>query len=136
MRALWLVLRKGRLGQTYNIGGHNQKTNLEVVREICALMDKMIHQGQGQLGNAARSEESRTSCASLIKYVMDRPGHDLRYAIDASKIEHELGWRPKETFDSGLKKTVQWYLENQEWCHRVQDGRYRRGRLGVEVDTD
>jgi len=117
-RALYKVVTEGEVGETYNIGGHNEKQNIEVVNTICALLDEL-----------APSQHS--PYANLITYVADRPGHDLRYAIDASKIERELGWRPEETFDSGIRKTVQWYLDNLEWCRRVQDGSYQRERLGT-----
>jgi len=118
-RALRLVLEKGAIGETYNIGGHNEKTNLEVVQTICALLDELAPESPGM------------PHASLITFVIDRPGHDVRYAIDAGKIQRELGWAPDETFDSGIRKTVQWYLDNGEWCRRVQDGSYRRERLGT-----
>ncbi len=118
-RALRLVLEQGRLGETYNIGGHNERTNLEVVQTICALLDELV------------PDSHYTPHASLITFVADRPGHDQRYAIDASKIERELGWRPQETFESGLRKTVQWYLDNRSWWQRVQDGSYRGERLGL-----
>jgi dTDP-glucose 4,6-dehydratase len=120
-RALCLVLKEGVVGETYNIGGHNEKRNIEVVRSICALLEELHPQ---KPGGVARYED-------LIAFVADRPGHDLRYAIDASKIQRELGWTPQETFDSGLRKTVQWYLENQAWCRHVQDGSYQRERLGA-----
>lgn len=116
-RALYKVVTTGVVGQTYNIGGHNEKTNLEVVQTICRLLNEL----------APRN----TDYNGLITHVTDRPGHDRRYAIDASKIERELNWIPSETFESGLRKTVQWYLDNQEWCRRVQDGSYQRERLGV-----
>lgn len=117
--ALLLVLEKGRLGETYNIGGHNEKMNLDVVHTICDLVDEF------------RPDKKAGSRRRLISYVKDRPGHDKRYAIDASKIGKELGWKPAETFESGLKKTVAWYLgEAEQWCKRVQDGSYRRERLG------
>jgi dTDP-glucose 4,6-dehydratase len=113
------VLRSGHPGETYNIGGHNEKTNIEVVRGICRLLDEL-------------APDSRVpDRESLITYVKDRPGHDLRYAIDASKIERELGWTPRETFDTGLRKTVQWYLDSAQWCEHVQDGSYRGERLGL-----
>lgn len=118
-RALWEVLQKGSLGKTYNIGGLNEKTNLEVVHTICAILDDLI------------PDSPYGPHAELITHVTDRPGHDRRYAIDASKIERELGWKPDETFESGLRKTIQWYLENPEWSRRVQDGSYQRQRLGV-----
>ena len=120
-RALRLVLIEGRLGETYNIGGHNERTNLQVVNAICEVLD-------GLLPNAPHVPH-----ASLITFVADRPGHDQRYAIDAGRIEDELGWAPVETFESGLRKTVQWYLENLDWCRRVQDGSYQRQRLGLEA---
>lgn len=118
-RALRLVLERGRLGETYNIGGHNERTNLEVVQGICALLDELLPQ------SAHRPH------AKLITFVADRPGHDKRYAIDASKIERELGWRPRESFESGLRKTVQWYLGHRDWWQRVLDGSYRGERLGL-----
>jgi len=122
-RALYQVLTKGRVGQTYNIGGHNERRNIDVVKTICALLDELAPAP----GLIPRSR--------LITFVADRPGHDLRYAIDASKIERELGWRPQETFESGIRKTVQWYLDNQEWCRRVQDGSYQRERLGITTNV-
>ncbi len=118
-RALRLVLEKGRLGETYNIGGHNERTNLEVVQAICTLLDELV------------PGSSHAPHAKLITFVTDRPGHDRRYAIDAGKIERELGWRPHETFESGLRKTVQWYLDHRGWWQRVLDGSYRGERLGV-----
>ncbi len=118
-RALILAAERGRPGETYAIGGHNERRNIDVVRAICALVDKLAP-------NAAIGSRER-----LITYVSDRPGHDLRYAIDASKIERDLGWRPAETLESGLRKTVEWYLANQEWWKRVRSGIYRGERLGV-----
>lgn len=118
-KALWLVLREGKIGETYNIGGHNEKTNLEVVHQLCKILDELLPNSPYFPHN------------SLIIFVKDRPGHDQRYAIDASKIHRELGWKPEETFETGLKKTVQWYLENQKWCQRVMDGSYRGERLGL-----
>lgn len=119
-RALRLVLETGKNGQTYNIGGHNEKTNLEVVKTICSLLDKLV------------PESPYIPHESLITYVADRPGHDVRYAIDANKIENDLGWTPDETFETGIEKTIQWYLDNSEWCQHVQDGSYQRERLGSE----
>ena len=110
-RALRLVLEKGKAGETYNIGGRCEKTNLEVVQTICAILDEVF--------------PSRAPHASLISFVADRPGHDYRYAIDASKIERELGWLPEESFDSGIRKTVRWYLDNPEWVNHVTSGAYR-----------
>ncbi|MFW2161318.1 dTDP-glucose 4,6-dehydratase [Acinetobacter beijerinckii] len=120
-RALYQVITQGTVGETYNIGGHNEKQNLEVVKTICKILDELRPQNNSQ------------SYKSLITFVKDRPGHDLRYAIDAAKIEHELGWKPKETFETGIRKTVEWYLNNLEWCRHVQDGSYQRERLGVNV---
>jgi len=116
--ALRLVLDQGKPGETYNIGGHNERTNLQVVNGICALLDEFAPRGEG-------------SYATQLTYVKDRPGHDKRYAIDAGKIERELGWKPQETFESGLRKTVQWYLDNRDWCEQVQSDKYRRERLGA-----
>lgn len=115
-RALYKVATEGKIGETYNIGGHNEKQNIEVVHTICEILDQLV--------------PSDTSYSSLITYVTDRPGHDRRYAIDASKIAKELNWQPEETFESGIRKTVQWYLDNHEWCQNVQDGSYQRERLG------
>jgi dTDP-glucose 4,6-dehydratase len=120
-RALLKVVSEGQVGETYNIGGHNEQKNLDVVRAICALLEELAPQKPAGI---ARYED-------LITYVQDRPGHDLRYAIDASKIERELGWVPQETFETGLRKTVQWYLDNLDWCRRVQDGSYQGQRLGA-----
>ena len=116
-RALLLVNEKGVPGETYNVGGHNERTNLEVVKTICAILDELRPRQQGKY------EE-------LITYVTDRPGHDLRYAIDSSKLMGELGWRPRENFDTGIRKTVQWYLENEWWWGPIHAGRYSGERLG------
>ncbi|WP_158137639.1 dTDP-glucose 4,6-dehydratase [Vibrio metschnikovii] len=116
-RALYKVVTEGKVGETYNIGGHNEKKNVEVVESICAILDALV--------------PKMTSYAEQITYVQDRPGHDRRYAIDSSKMQKELGWTPIETFDTGLKKTIQWYLDNQEWCRNIQDGSYQGERLGV-----
>lgn len=121
-RALVEVVSKGQVGETYNIGGHNEKRNLEVVETICALLDELV---------PLESDPAQPrSYKELITFVKDRPGHDRRYAIDASKIERELGWVPQETFETGLRKTVQWYLDNREWWQRVLSGEYQLGRLG------
>ena len=121
-RALLTVLMEGIPGETYNIGGHNEVKNIDVVRNICRILDEK--EGLEKPGNVNQFED-------LIEFVADRPGHDVRYAIDATKISNELGWQPKETFESGLAKTVDWYLNNQEWCNNTQAGNYQRQRLGV-----
>jgi len=123
-QALYKVLTEGRVGETYNIGGHNEKRNIEVVHAICDLLEEL----------GADKPLGVKHYRDLIENVDDRPGHDLRYAIDASKIEVELGWKPAETFESGLRKTVKWYLGNRSWCQRVQDGSYKRERLGHRVE--
>jgi len=111
--AIRRVLKAGKLGKTYNVGGWNEKPNLEVVNTICCILDEL------------RPKSDGSSYASQITYVKDRPGHDRRYAIDATKLERELGWKPAETFDTGIRKTVQWYLDNQEWTNGVLSGSYR-----------
>jgi dTDP-glucose 4,6-dehydratase len=111
--AIRRVLETGRLGETYNIGGWNEKPNIEIVNTVCALLDELQPKADG------------SPYANQISYVTDRPGHDRRYAIDAGKIERELGWKPQETFETGIRKTVQWYLENSEWVQNVQSGAYR-----------
>ncbi|EHD0129989.1 dTDP-glucose 4,6-dehydratase [Vibrio alginolyticus] len=120
-RALYKVVNEGEVGETYNIGGHNEKANIEVVKTICALLEEL------QPNKPAGVE----SYESLITYVKDRPGHDVRYAIDATKIAQELGWTPEETFESGIRKTVEWYLNNPQWWQRVLDGSYSLERLGA-----
>jgi dTDP-glucose 4,6-dehydratase len=120
VRALLKVVESGIVGETYNIGGFNEKQNLEVVKTICQLLTELVE-----------PENSKSfDYASLITFVKDRPGHDVRYAIDATKIENELGWHPSETFESGIRKTVEWYLNNKKWCNNVQSGSYQRERLG------
>ena len=119
-RALYKVVSEGKLGETYNIGGFNEKQNIEVVNTICNHLNDLI----------VDKPEGLSDFNELITYVTDRPGHDVRYAIDANKINKELGWHPEETFDSGIKKTIEWYLANLEWCKHVQDGSYQRERLG------
>ena len=116
-RALWLIDRKGKVGETYNIGGRNERTNLQVVRAICRILDELRPKASG-------------SYADQITFVTDRPGHDLRYAIDADKLRSELGWEPREDFDSGLKLTVKWYLENDWWWRPIREGKYSGERLG------
>ncbi|MGO3643654.1 MAG: dTDP-glucose 4,6-dehydratase [Pseudoalteromonas sp.] len=115
-RALYKVVTEGIVGETYNIGGHNEKQNLEVVQTICEILDTLV--------------PKESEYAEQITYVADRPGHDRRYAIDSSKMNEELNWTPMETFETGLRKTIEWYLKNQQWCKNVQDGSYQRERLG------
>jgi len=119
-RALYQVVTQGKIGETYNIGGFNEKQNIEVVRTICELLEEL----------APNKPQGVAHYADLITHVTDRAGHDVRYAIDASKIQRELGWTPQETFESGIRKTVQWYLDNQAWWQRVLDGSYKLERLG------
>ncbi|NNP74026.1 dTDP-glucose 4,6-dehydratase [Acinetobacter defluvii] len=120
-RALYKVVTEGKVGETYNIGGHNEKQNIEVVTTICKILDEL------------KPQKNQLPYESLITFVKDRPGHDLRYAIDAAKIANHLGWKPEETFETGIRKTVEWYLGNLDWCRRVQDGSYQRERLGVNA---
>ncbi|HCM0979940.1 TPA: dTDP-glucose 4,6-dehydratase [Vibrio parahaemolyticus] len=120
-RALYKVVTEGEIGETYNIGGHNEKANIEVVKTICALLEEL----RPDKPAGVKSYES------LITYVKDRPGHDVRYAIDATKIAQELNWTPEETFESGIRKTVEWYLNNPQWWQRVLDGSYSLERLGA-----
>lgn len=123
-RALVKVVTEGEVGETYNIGGHNEKRNIEVVHTVCSLLEELAP--DQKTAGVARYED-------LITFVKDRPGHDVRYAIDASKIERELDWKPEETFATGLRKTVAWYLNNQEWWQRVLNGDYQLGRLGEKA---
>ncbi|HBV76733.1 MULTISPECIES: dTDP-glucose 4,6-dehydratase [Vibrio] len=116
-RALYKVVTEGKVGETYNIGGHNEKQNIEVVQTICSILDELV--------------PVERKYAEQITYVTDRPGHDRRYAIDSTKMSKELNWTPVESFETGLRKTVQWYLDNQVWCQNVQDGSYQRERLGT-----
>jgi dTDP-glucose 4,6-dehydratase len=122
-RALYTVVTQGEVGETYNIGGHNEKRNLQVVETICDLLEEL----------APQKPEGVERYRDLITFVKDRPGHDMRYAIDASKIGRELGWTPAETFETGMRKTVTWYLNNREWWQRVLSGAYRLERLGEAV---
>lgn len=119
-RALVLVAKEGAIGETYNIGGHNEKANIDVVKEICKLLEELVPEKPNGISNYN----------DLITFVADRPGHDLRYAIDASKIKRELGWVPQETFETGLRKTVEWFLQNRTWWERVLDGSYSLVRIG------
>ena len=119
-KAILQVLEKGKVGEDYNIGGHNEITNLEVVKTLCEVLDELVPDSR------FRPHEN------LIQHVTDRPGHDRRYAIDASKIQNQLGWKPQESFETGLRKTVKWYLENNDWVERVMSGAYRGERLGLE----
>jgi dTDP-glucose 4,6-dehydratase len=119
-RALVKVATEGVIGETYNIGGHNEKRNLEVVQTICTLLEELV----------PTKPEGVRAYSDLITFVKDRPGHDVRYAIDASKIARELGWQPQESFETGMRKTVQWYLENTTWWQRVLSGDYQLNRIG------
>lgn len=119
VKALRLILEKGTVGETYNIGGHSERTNRQVVEAICSVLNELVPAPTGK------------SYASSIEYVADRLGHDKRYAIDASKIEADLGWVPNESFETGLRKTIQWYIENKEWCQHIQDRYPRRQRIGL-----
>lgn len=118
-QAIQTVLATGKCGETYNIGGHNEMPNIRIVQTICRILDDLRPRADGK------------PYSDQITYVADRPGHDRRYAIDAGKIGRELGWLPQETFDTGIQKTVQWYLSNPEWCERVTSGKYRQERLGI-----
>lgn len=119
--ALYQVITKGKIGETYNIGGHNERRNIDVVESICSLLDELVPEKRQGIAHYNR----------LITFVSDRPGHDKRYAIDAGKIERELGWSPKETFESGLCKTVKWFLKNEDWWRNILDNRYQGERLGI-----
>jgi dTDP-glucose 4,6-dehydratase len=118
-RAIERVLERGTPGEVYNVGGHNERTNLDVVRTICALLDDTV------------PDSPHAPHEGLVEFVTDRPGHDRRYAIDAGKIERELGWTPQETFESGMEKTVRWYLGSSAWCEGILSGKYRGERLGL-----
>ena len=125
-KALVKVLQEGKIGETYNIGGNNEKTNLEVVETICKILEELL-----PINNSTLNIQNYKN---LITFVADRPGHDIRYAIDATKISNKLNWQPQETFETGIKKTVQWYLNNKTWWQRVQDGSYQGERLGLKAD--
>jgi len=119
VKALWRIVTEGENGQVYNVGGHNEMTNIDVVKTICAILDDIRPRADGQ------------DYAKQITFVADRPGHDRRYAIDATKIQRDLDWTPDETFETGIRKTVQWYLDHAEWVAKVS-GDYQGGRLGAE----
>jgi len=118
--AIYTVLKNGQSGETYNIGGNNEIKNIDIVNTICSTLDELKPRSNG------------SSYSELITYVTDRPGHDFRYAIDASKIKNELNWEPKETFETGIRRTIQWYLENEDWWRKIQDGSYNQERLGMK----
>jgi len=118
--AIITVLNKGNIGETYNIGGNNEIKNIEIVNQICSTLDKINPRSNGE------------KYSKLISYVQDRPGHDFRYAIDASKIKKDLGWEPKETFESGILKTINWYINNESWWRKIQKGTYSQERLGIK----
>jgi dTDP-glucose 4,6-dehydratase len=126
-RALYKVVTEGVVGETYNIGGHNEKKNIEVVETLCALLDELVPTNSNDV------TQHLSTYSDLITFVKDRPGHDIRYAIDASKIERDLGWVPEESFDSGIRKTVEWYLNNESWWARLLSGEYQLERIG-EID--
>jgi len=117
--AINIIIRKGKIGETYNIGGHNEMKNIDIVTTICEILDEM------------EPSNKLKSYSDLITFVQDRPGHDLRYAIDAAKIEKDLGWNPAETFATGIRKTVAWYLENKQWWQNIQNNKYHQERLGI-----
>ena len=117
--AINIIIRKGKFGETYNIGGHNEMKNIDIVTTICKILDEL------------EPSPTLNSYTELITYVKDRPGHDLRYAIDAGKIEKDLRWKPAETFETGIRKTISWYLENREWWQNIQNNNYRQERLGL-----
>jgi len=122
-RAILRVFEAGRRGEVYNIGGNNEKKNLETVTTLCAIMDELV------------PDSPHVPHKNLIRFVQDRPGHDRRYAIDASKIREELDWQPQETFESGFRQTVRWYLDNRAWVDRIMSGAYRGERLGLNVNS-
>jgi dTDP-glucose 4,6-dehydratase len=136
--ALYTVLTKGRVGETYNIGGNNERQNIELVRTLCKILDDEcpMLDTQSDQSSSISHQASHKSYEELITFVTDRPGHDMRYAIDPTKIRDELGWEPKEDFASGFRKTVKWYLENKEWTDRILSGDYKLDRLGTSEARD
>ena len=127
MKGILLALEHGSVGEKYNIGGGNERTNLEIVDRLCEALEKLLPARE----NPALRAQGAASYTALKTFVADRPGHDRRYAIDATRIREQLGWRARHDFESGLARTVRWYLENREWCDAVQSGKYRRERLGM-----
>ena len=138
VRALYRVVTEGKVGEMYNIGGHNEKANIDIVKIICKILDKLVpvslEVNKTHKTNHVKQKKVKSikSYNDLITFVADRPGHDLRYAIDESKIKKELNWKPEESFKTGIKKTVQWYLNNLDWCKNIEDSSYQRERLGLQ----
>jgi dTDP-glucose 4,6-dehydratase len=134
VRALYAVVTKGKIGETYNIGGHNEITNIKIVNTICEILDQLVPlklEKNKNNYNQKSSKQSIKSYKNLITFVNDRPGHDFRYAINAGKIQKELNWIPKESFKTGIKKTIEWYLNNLNWCKNIEEKNYKRERLGL-----
>ena len=138
VRALYRVVTEGKVGEMYNIGAHNEKANIDIVKIICKILDKLVpvslEVNKTHKTNHVKQKKVKSikSYNDLITFVADRPGHDLRYAIDESKIKKELNWKPEESFKTGIKKTVQWYLNNLDWCKDIEDSNYQRERLGLQ----
>lgn len=137
VRALYTLINNGKIGETYNIGGFNEKTNLEVVNTICEILDELVplkleeEKNNNKIQNLQSSTKSIKTYKDLITFVKDRPGHDLRYAIDASKVQKELNWTPKVSFKTGIKKTIEWYLNNLNWCKNIEGKNHQRRRQGL-----
>jgi dTDP-glucose 4,6-dehydratase len=129
--ALWVVARVGKPGEKYNVGGNSERNNLQVVTALCEGLERLLPAAK----NPVLAKKGIVSYRRLVTFVKDRPGHDRRYAIDASKIRRELGWRPKKNFSQGIQATLEWYLSNLDWCQRVQKGTYQRQRLGLLKTT-